>query len=457
MTTATSPTATATPGALTADYRGQGGAFSRMLRQLGIDTAYVLVGFPLSIAAFTIIITGLSLGAGLLITVIGLPVLVATVFVARGLAVLERVRLGPVLRQRPTPVAYRQTSSDQGFFKRMFVPLGDGQSWLDVLHAIVRFPVSVAGFSFVVSWWASAVGGLTYWFWQQWLPRGSDQHDLPELIGLGNATSTRIWFYTAVGVFCLLTLPLMARLWAVAEAALARTLLCSVADLRQQVSGLSHEVRGLSEQKATAQAQTAAAVSAEATALRRLERDIHDGPQQRLVRLAVDLGRAQQQLTSDPQAAQQTIGEALSQTRDALDELRSLSRGIAPPILTDRGLAAALAALAARAMVPVRLDSPDVGRLAPVVEQTAYFAVAEALTNVAKHAQATEVAVQLRVDQAQLHLIVADNGVGGAHVAKGHGLAGLADRVHSAGGTLTVTSPTGGPTELRVELPCRTA
>jgi signal transduction histidine kinase len=201
--------------------------------------------------------------------------------------------------------------------------------------------------------------------------------------------------------------------------------------------------------------QRDSAVSAEATALRRLERDIHDGPQQRLVRLAMDLGRARQQLDSDPAAARATLDEALGQTRETLDELRALSRGIAPPILTDRGLAAALHALAARGVIPVRLTvDPELDRLPAVVESTAYFVVAEALTNVAKHSRATSCAVAVGLAHGRLQVAVVDDGQGGAHAAKGHGLAGLADRVRAAGGTLGVVSPDGGPTEIRAELPC---
>jgi signal transduction histidine kinase len=201
--------------------------------------------------------------------------------------------------------------------------------------------------------------------------------------------------------------------------------------------------------------QRDSAVSAEATALRRLERDIHDGPQQRLVRLAMDLGRARQQLGSDPEAARATIEEALGQTRETLDELRALSRGIAPPILADRGLPSALAALASRCTVPVGLSVDEtLPRLAPIVENTAYFVVAEALANLAKHSQARAGAVDVSKMDGVLAVTILDDGVGGAHVAKGHGLAGLADRVRAAGGTLSVDSPTGGPTVIRAELPC---
>ncbi len=331
-------------------------------------------------------------------------------------------------------------------WRKIVAPLGDVQSWLDVLHGIVRFPVTVAAFCVVFTWWVTALAGLTVGLWDWAIPRGEDNSDLPELLGLGSGTGTRIVFYTAAGLFAALTLPLVVRACALAEAWLAYGMLNGVAGLRGQVAELAGE-------RAVAQAQTAAAVSAEATALRRLERDIHDGPQQRLVRLAVDLGRAQHQLGSDPQAARQTVDEALGHAREALDELRTLSRGIAPPILTDRGLAAAIAALAARSTVPVSLDVPPLERLHPLIEQTAYFTIAEALTNVAKHSQASRCWVGIHMADDRIIVSVTDDGVGGAHLAKGHGLAGLADRLHSAGGELRVASPSGGPTEIRAELP----
>src|SRR5262249_5708394 len=157
----------------------------------------------------------------------------------------------------------------------------------------------------------------------------------------------------------------------------------------------------------------------------------------------------------DPEAARATIEEVLGQTRETLDELRALSRGIAPPVLTDRGLAAALAGLAGRSLVPVDLRLPaDLGRLPATTESTIYFVVAEALTNVAKHSRADIAAVRLDVTEEAINVFIADNGVGGANISKGHGLAGLADRVRAAGGAIDVTSPGGGPTEIRVMLPC---
>ena len=228
-------------------------------------------------------------------------------------------------------------------------------------------------------------------------------------------------------------------------AGFSRVLLIGLAEMRQTITVLTE--------------QKAAAVSAEATALRRLERDIHDGPQQRLIRLAMDLGRARQQLDTDPDSLAHSLDEAIGQTRETLDELRALSRGIAPPVLADRGLPSALAALAGRCTVPVelavdpQLGTPQ-GRLDPAVENTAYFSVAEALTNVAKHSGAASCRVTVANGPDSLGIEIVDDGDGGAHVAKGHGLAGLSDRVRATGGTLTVTSPDGGPTEIRVEVPC---
>jgi signal transduction histidine kinase len=199
-----------------------------------------------------------------------------------------------------------------------------------------------------------------------------------------------------------------------------------------------------------------AAVAAEAVALRRLERDIHDGPQQRLVRLSMDLHRAQRMIDSDPDGARSTLAEAATMTRETLEELRALSRGIAPPVLADRGLAAALAAVAARSPVPVELavGLPEGQRLAPAVENSAYFLVSEALANVAKHSDATVARVSVVREDGRLRVEVEDDGQGGAVLAPGHGLAGLADRLFAVDGVLVVDSPRGGPTRLIGELPC---
>jgi signal transduction histidine kinase len=346
-----------------------------------------------------------------------------------------------VLR-RPVPrPAYRTAAPGSALWRRMTVPLADGQSWLDLGSAIVGWIPATASFCFVVTWWAGALGGLTSVIWVRYVPYGPDDHDLNQLLGLSDTLAARVWLQTAIGAVLLLTLVPVTRLAALVPAHLHRALLSGIAEVRNRIADLRE--------------QRDSAVSAEAVALRRLERDIHDGPQQRLVRLAMDLARARQQLPGDPGAAVATLDEALGQARETLQELRVVSRGIAPPVLADRGLPGALAALASRCTVPVALTvDPQLGRLAAVVENTAYFVVAEALTNLAKHSGATAGSVEVTVHETWLVVSVRDDGSGGAHVAKGHGLSGLADRVRAAGGTLTVVSPMGGPTELRAELPC---
>jgi signal transduction histidine kinase len=429
----------------TAPYALEPSPAMRILRQLGRDTQFVLIGFPLGLITVVLSMVGFFLGLGLSLIWIGVPLLMGVMMLVRGFATIERARIAPVIGRR-MPHPYYKRATGPGFWRRVFAPLSDGQSWLDLLHAMFRFIPSTIAFCFVVAWWAGALGGLTFPFWDWSIPRGPDNTGLPELLGLGDAYSTRVWFHVAIGAFFALTLYPVVRGAALLEALFAKGLLSGVNELREQVA----EAEAARD---TAQAQKAAAVAAEATALRRLERDIHDGPQQRLVRLAMDLGRAEQQFTTDPEAARATVAEALSQTRETLDELRALSRGIAPPILVDRGLQAALTALAGRCTVPVVLDTPPLPRLEPAVESTAYFVVAESLTNIAKHSQATEAQVSVRLSDSGLMVTVADDGIGGASLAKGHGLAGLSDRVRAAGGVMALDSTPAHGTTLRAALP----
>ncbi|WSA12708.1 sensor domain-containing protein [Micromonospora sp. NBC_01813] len=418
---------------------------AHLLRRLGSDTLFVATGLPLALTSFIVVVVGFSVGVGMVVTVIGLPILTGTLYAARAFAHLERRRMASVLRTAAVRASYRAAGPQAGTWRRLLTPLVDPQSWLDLAYGILRLPVALVATTVTLSWSALAAAGSLYWMYD-WLlpaPTASDE-SLAELLGLGDGSATRIALHTAIGLFFLVTLPIVVRGCALLEAGLARGLLTGV-------SGLRHRITVLEEQRQ-------AAVSAEAIALRRLERDIHDGPQQRLVRLAMDLGRAREQLSVDPDAAQRTLDEALSQTRETLAELRALSRGIAPPILVDRGLPSALAALAARSVVPVELVvdpqlATAAGRPEAGAESTTYFVVAEALTNVAKHSEATSCAVAVHRRDGRMVIAITDDGAGGAHVAKGHGLAGLADRVRAHGGSLTVTSPAGGPTEIRAELP----
>jgi signal transduction histidine kinase len=167
----------------------------------------------------------------------------------------------------------------------------------------------------------------------------------------------------------------------------------------------------------------------------------------------MDLGMARAKLETDPAAATALVGEAHEEAKRALAELRDLARGIHPAVLADRGLDAAISALAARSPVPVGVDV-TAGRLPGPVESAAYFVVAEALTNAAKHARAAEIGVRIARHRDLLIVEVIDDGAGGADPARGSGLRGLADRVAAVDGHLTITSPPGGPTVVRAELPC---
>ena len=413
------------------------------LRQLGIDTGYALTGFPLAIAAFVVVVTGLSVGAGLLVVWVGVAVLSVTLLAARGFAAVERAWL-PAVLDRPVPHPAYLVAEGRPV-RKLLTPLRDPQTWLDALHALVRFPVAILSFVVTITWWSVALTGVTYAAYDWALPNSStdpDNEDLLELVGLDSSPVRRIALYTAIGLVFAVLLPFVVRAVALLQAQLGRVMLTSRAAAQAEIGRLAEGRE--------------AAVAAEAVALRRLERDMHDGPQQRLVRLAMDLSRAQRQLDADPAGARATLGEATDLARETLEELRALSRGIAPPVLADRGLAAALAALAARSPVPVELtvDLPT-ERLAPVTENTAYFVVSEALANVAKHSEAELCRVQLSCDGRRLLVVVEDDGRGGAVLAPGHGLAGLADRLQAVDGHLAVDSPRGGPTRLTAALPCR--
>jgi signal transduction histidine kinase len=410
-------------------------------RTMLLDTGYSISAFAIAVPAFVLAVIGISVGVSTLVVLVGLPVLVLTVYVARGFADLERVRLRSMTgRTAPRPT-YLRAEPGVSWLRRILTPLRDPSSWLDLAWTVVSLATGTVAFSIAVTWWTAAVGGLTYWTWQHWIPFDSSGHvGLAWLLGLGDGRAPESWLNLGLGIFAALTLPFALRLATLVNASVANALLCSRAELQQQVARVS--------------GGRDAARSAEASSLRRLERDIHDGPQQRLVRLQMDLGRAGKQLDEDPARARATIEGALAQARETVDELRSLSRGIAPPVLVDRGLEAALRESFARSTVPVRSEVDVPRELPPHVESTVYFVVSEALTNVAKHSGAARADVTVRLDDGRMLVRVSDDGRGGAAVGKGHGLAGLEQRMLAADGTLRIASPEGGPTTVLAELPC---
>jgi signal transduction histidine kinase len=437
------------PSAVRRRWRPRARFVSRLGRRTLVESLYLLTAPVTAAAGLLLAFGGLCVATAGLLVPGGSPVVAGALAPARWFADLERWRIarvrppaagadGPGQRPRPKQVP---AASDPGL-------------WLDVAHAVVVLPVALITSVVTALWWslglATATFALRYTSSAPLRPllyAGSAQSHTAVNLGL-TSPDERIAFVTAAGLLLLLALPLVTRACVAVQAGLGQALLWDASALHRRISGLEQE-------RDTARAQTVAAVSAEATALRRLERDIHDGPQQRLVRLAMELGRAQHHFDSKPETAREALADAAIQTKEALDELRALSRGIAPPILADRGLREALTALAARSTTPVELDAGPLGRrLDAAVETAAYFVIAEALTNVAKHSHARRCVIGLRHSAGTLRVWVTDDGAGGAALDKGHGLRGLDDRLHAAGGRLRVTSPRGGPTTITAELPC---
>jgi len=226
---------------------------------------------------------------------------------------------------------------------------------------------------------------------------------------------------------------------------------CAAAALTLENARLQAELRA---RLAELQASRARLVEATEIERRRIERDLHDGTQQRLVSIAMTLGLAESKLAADRPAVEPVLREARDALTVALAELRELTQGIRPAILVERGLAAALDDLSRRAALPVRFDIAISGRLPEQIEAAAYFVASEALANAAKHSHASEVRLAASHKDGVLVLEVADDGIGGAAAGGGSGLRGLADRVEALGGQLTVLSPPGRGTTLRAEIPC---
>jgi signal transduction histidine kinase len=424
----------------------------RVVRHTVVDSLYLLTAPVTAAAGLLAVLGGLCVGAVGLLLPGGSPVVAGGLAPVRWFADVERWRIAKV-RSRAAGV---EEGAGRRPRPKETADASDPGLWLGVAHAAVVLPVAlVTSLVTAMWWWAGAAastvglrGGYTPGSLRpETLYAGTPESHIDLSLGL-TSPAERLTFATVFGLLLLFTLPLMTGACVAVQAGLGKLLLSEESALHRRISGLELE-------RDTARAQTVAAVTAEATALRRLERDIHDGPQQRLVRLAMELGRAQHHLDSRPEAVREALADAIVQTEEALEELRALSRGIAPPILIDRGLREALTALAARSAVPVELDvGPPDRRLDAAVETAAYFVIAEALTNVAKHSHADRCAVILRHSEGTLRILVTDNGVGGAALAKGHGLRGLDDRLHAAGGRLRLTSPDGGPTTITAELPC---
>ncbi len=313
-------------------------------------------------------------------------------------------------------------------------------------HLLVGPALAAGGVAVLGAWLAGVLYTMVYSYawalphrgllWRGQLPGGPANH-LPALLGIPVDV-----YLTAAGLLLLAVAPWLTRAVAALDGRTARALLGP-----SRTEELEYQVKRLAQTRA-------GVVDAADAERRRLERDLHDGAQQRLVSLAMNLGMARAHASTAEQA-RHAIAEAHEEAKAALAELRNLIRGLHPAVLEDRGLDAALSGVVARMPVPVRLTVADLpGRPPPVIEAVAYFVVSEALANVAKHAQASQAEVVVQRAGDRLHVIISDDGVGGADPGRGTGLAGLANRVSSVDGTLEIASPPGGPTLITVGLPC---
>jgi signal transduction histidine kinase len=349
---------------------------------------------------------------------VGLPAAVGAVALARQGAIMERGRVRVLLGVDISEPYLPLPEGSPG--RRLRAAASDPATWRDLAAMLLLLPIGIVAVA-ALALPALAVAALTLPAW--------------------DGVSTISILAALVGLLVLPFLPFAWRGLATAHEALLRGLLGPTR------ASLSARVATLADSRARA-------VDAAEAERRRIERDLHDGAQQRLVALAMDLGMAKERFATDPQGARELVEQAHDEAKRALVELRDLARGIHPAVLTDRGLDAALSSLAGRSPVPVEVDVRLDRRPPPTIEAAAYFVVAEALTNVARHSAATAATVSVVRDGDRLVVEVGDDGVGGARVSRGSGLRGLEDRLAAVDGRLLVTSPPGGPTCIRAELPC---
>ena len=400
--------------------------------------AAIGIGFFVGIFAFAAIGSVASAGFATLLAGVGVVLIGVGIEGSRLVARIERrrVMLGDPNRLLAHP--YRPLRG--GVVAILRAEFVDESRWRDVLYVAVNFPLAIVEFSVIVAVWALSLSLVTMPLWYDTVTGAT----LPSFLGpLSGHDVPIVLIRTLFGIALLPVAASLSQLVLVLHRAVAVGLLCT------------SESRELRRQVQTLKESRSAILNVEASELHRIERDLHDGAQQRLVRLTMDLGLANERIDSDPAAAKQLVLDGQEQARQALAELRDLVRGIAPSILLDRGLVPALSSIVGIGPVPsvVRSDLPPGERLPAAIERAAYFVVAEALANVSKHSGAQGCEVRCRREGSMLVIEVWDDGVGGAAVQPGGGLAGLAGRVAGVDGTFTVSSPVGGPTLVRAELP----
>ncbi len=365
-------------------------------RQTWKEIAHLLANLPLALLGFTYVAVVLFTGAMLTLTVIGFPLLAAGLVGARQLGKMERARARALLNvevAEPSPLPLR--GGRDGFFPQLWQALKDPVGWRTILYDFIRLPWGIL--TFVIA--------LTSLF--------------------------VLWP----------VLPFIARGLTNADRAMVRGLLSPSDELERRIAELESD-RGV-------------VVDTAAADLRRIERDLHDGAQARLVNLAMGLGLAKEKLLEDPDTAASMVEEAHGEVKLALQELRDLARGIHPAVLTDRGLDAALSAVSSRCTVPVKVTVDLLARPVAAIEGIAYFTVSELLQNISKHSAAKSASVDVWRSDDRLLIQVWDDGRGGASMDGGTGMRGLADRLNAVDGLFVIDSPPGGPTTVTAELPWR--
>ena len=395
--------------------------------------AYLLLAGVLGTIEFTFLVTALSTGVGLAVTLIGIPILIASVYAWGWLAEIERSTIGALTgNQIASP--YRPLP-EGGWWVRLRARLADPATWKDLTFLFLQFPFGLLSFIVATVVLGVAVGTLTLPFWYWAIPDGVEMG-----IVQVDTLAVALAFVPLGALLVWVGIPALGWLGRF-YGAYAELLLGSNED-----PAVTAEMSDLRD----ARSRIIEAADAER---RRIERDLHDGAQQRLVALSLNLRMAEKRAAEGDPAAAELVRSAGEEAGLALKELRDLARGIHPAILTNRGLPAALNDLATRAPVPVELAAVPPERLPDAVESTVYFLVSECLANVGKHAQATEATVSVAVVGDEVEVVVKDDGVGGADLAGGSGLQGLEDRVGALDGCVDIDSPPAGGTTVMATIP----
>jgi signal transduction histidine kinase len=405
----------------------------------------VALGLAVASVVGVAVLVFVIVSAALIPVWIGVPAVIAAVALSRRFADMHRSVAGSLLG-REVARPYRPIRPEDNWVTRFRVAAGDPATWRDLSWLLANVFVGLFCNVLVVALLLSSVFYLTMPLWWWRVPPGFTM----DIVGIWHVYSEADTLWTlpygaAILIFWLWLAPRLMWLNATVIAGLLGPTETAVENTQ-----LTTRVAQLSESRAVS-------VDTHSAELRRIERDLHDGAQARLVALGMSLGMAEETVDENPEAAKQLLAEARQSTNSALAELRGLVRGILPPVLADRGLEGALQALALSNPLPVRVAIDLPGRPPEPVESAVYFAIAEALTNTAKHGAADNVWLRLSYSDGKLVAVVGDDGRGGASVEPGGGLHGLERRLAAFDGVLLVTSPLGGPTVVYLEVPCALA